>query len=86
MSHCDLCELKPLTKRYFEDDLIVICDCLTCQVPMVVLRRHTMSPTKEELERIEEKVKEIFGEEKFKGFRKKQRNIFDHMHYHILLN
>ncbi len=50
-----LCEAEELTEWYYEDDLIYICDCLSCEVPMAVIKRHDVEPTEEERLRIARK-------------------------------
>ena len=80
---CELCKAEKLTKWYYEDDIIWIADCLICRIPMVVLRKHKNTLSKDEEEHINLKVKELFGEN-FQ-FRKEQRRIKDHLHWHILL-
>ena len=78
---CDLCNLEHKTRWYHADDKIIICDCSTCNIPMVVLRRHTMKPTEEEVEHIRSVSKRLFGDV---VFRVNQRRIPDHLHWHLL--
>lgn len=78
---CDLCKLEKKTKWYYYDDDIVICDCITCNVPMVVLREHTMFVSPKMVEKIIRVVNHIFG--KNYKFRTIQRTIPDHFHWHI---
>lgn len=80
---CDLCNLPRLTPWYYEDEYCVICDCKTCGVPMVVLRRHSMEPVARELASIAEHVMLLYGPDV--RLRLAQRQIADHMHWHILL-
>lgn len=83
---CPLCIRKQKTQWIYEDELISIFYCESCGVPLVVLNRHTMSPTEEELNRMEDKAdewgKEIYGEGRF-FIDRDQRKIRDHLHYHI---
>lgn len=58
---CELCNLERKTKWYYEDDFIVICDCLTCRIPMVVLKKHTTEISSYEEAVISQKIHEIFG-------------------------
>ena len=81
---CKLCLNEKLTKRYYEDNLIWIANCLTCNIPMVVLKEHKMNLIEEEENKIINKIKEIFGNNI--TFRKNQRQILDHLHWHILIN
>jgi len=49
---CPLCriyeEREIITRYYYENNIVIIVDCKTCGVPMVVLKRHTDIPTAEE--------------------------------------
>ncbi len=44
---CPLCKAEELTHRYFDDEEFWIADCLTCGVPMAVLRGHSIDPSDE---------------------------------------
>lgn len=77
---CPLCELAHLTHRHYEDDLVVVLDCVTCNVPMGVLRRHSMEPTSEETQRLIGKLKELFPGRRLD---KNQRKIPEHLHWHM---
>lgn len=81
---CELCVRDRVTRWYYEDDLVAIFDCKSpaCGLPMVVLKRHTMSPTPEEVEHMEAVARQAFGESV--TFRKNQRTIADHFHWHVL--
>lgn len=85
MSECELCGLERLTKWYYEDEDFIICDCLTCGVPMVVAREHTVEPEFLKGEGCEEILKEIC--ESLVGrkvrFRKSQRKVKGHWHWHL---
>ena len=78
---CALCDLEKKTKWHYEDDQIIICDCMTCNIPMVVLRRHTMTPTCGEIEHMKTISRQMFGDIMF---RVNQRRIHDHLHWHLL--
>jgi len=80
---CELCALEKLTDWHYEDDVIVICDCLTCRVPMLVFRRHGEIPFVEE-HHARQKVIELYGKRLIK-VRMKARQITHHRHWHILL-
>lgn len=58
---CELCNLERKTRWYFENSFMIICDCLTCGIPMVVLKRHTTEIASNEEAFINQKVHEIFG-------------------------
>ncbi len=85
MSHCDLCEAAPITKRHYEDDLCWIADCEICLVPMVVWRVHDASPppeVKATLHQLLAAVADpILGEGGWK-MDDNMRNIPDHYHAH----
>lgn len=77
---CELCEGRKETRRYYEDHLFWIADCKTCGVPMVVLRRHSVTPTREEKDFMKKALLHFAGP----GFRidQKRRSIPDHFHMH----
>lgn len=77
---CELCEHKILTGHYWWNDKIWIANCKTCKTPMVVWNKHTMDVDEEY---VISKVKKIFG--KNVRFRKEQRKIKDHFHWHIII-
>jgi len=83
---CDLCLLEKISTWYYEDDLLVVCDCIICRIPQVVLREHTMFPPTETLELMEDKLNTVANEfyENSAEFYidKNQRNIKDHIHWH----
>lgn len=57
---CDLCRAEKLTKWHYEDDIVYICDCKTCNIPMVVLKRHAKLPDKEEWLHIKWMINNLF--------------------------
>lgn len=84
---CELCELAPTTTWYAEVEApfgFVLLDCDSCDVPMVVLRRHTATPTAGELETMRAALAEVaatkFGEDWF--YDDNMRQIPDHYHGH----
>lgn len=79
---CLLCEIEKKTRWLYESDKIIICDCMTCNIPMVVVRRHTMKLKADELVEITTACKELFGGDY--EFRKDQRKIPDHLHWHVV--
>ena len=88
-SSCGLCRLvrgHVITKKYYSNFLITVVDCKTCQVPMVVLNRHSLDPNNIELAKMITKSVEIgdemFGKGKYVVDRN-QRCIKDHLHWHI---
>ncbi len=60
---CPLCRLvferELLTRLVYEDDLIIVVDCLVCQVPMAVLKQHRPSYTPEEKLHVERFFKQL---------------------------
>ena len=43
-THCDLCEAARITPWFYEDDVCWIAEREVCAVPMVVWRKHDVSP------------------------------------------
>lgn len=81
---CPLCKLAQgdiKTNLYFEGHKYMIVDCLSCKVPMVVVREHRELTPADHSE-ISFLVHELFGD----GFwiRWVQRKIMDHGHCHIM--
>jgi len=72
---CKLAAGNIKTKLYYQDKVVIV-------VPMIVLKRHTMKPNNFELGHMEMVAKELFGPNI--KFRKKPRQILDHLHWHIL--
>ncbi len=84
---CELCNLEKKTKWYCEDDTFVICDCESCKLPMIISKLHNTNmlilfPKVFEAW-VNGLVKGIF-KKKF-HFRKEQRKVKDHWHWHIIL-
>ncbi|MFH0883747.1 MAG: NAD-dependent epimerase/dehydratase family protein [bacterium] len=81
---CDLCGLvfdeEIKTTKYYEDDQIVIVDCLICQVPMAVLKEHRATFTEDEKTRLEKTFFDLFGKEGKPDW--EQRRIPEHAHVH----
>lgn len=82
---CPLCDPEKKTEWHYEDDVVRVINCDTCYTPMMVLRRHTMKPTLEELRHATRVVGKLFGPD-IDCIRTFQRDIEDHMHWHIFLN
>lgn len=88
-SGCELCRLvngNITTKKYYSNFLITVVDCKTCQVPMVVLNRHSLNPNNIELAKMITKSVDVGDEMIGKGnyvVDKGQRCIKDHLHWHI---
>ena len=81
---CELCNLEKKTKWYFEDGIVIVCDCLTCKIPMIVSKEHEVDmPFLFYESHFHDLIKRIFRK-KF-HFRKEARKIKDHWHWHIVL-
>ena len=82
MNKCALCDRKVLTRCYYEDDIVWIADCYSCHIPIIVLKRHTMEATKEELEHMNKVLDFLFPK---RVIRKEQKQIHDHLHWHVII-
>lgn len=80
---CGLCDLEHRTTWRYADDVLIICDCLTCGVPMVVFRRHGQLSLREDLH-ARQVVIGLYGKRLIK-MRTKARLIKDHQHWHLYL-
>lgn len=82
---CPLCRLARgfdrVTKVYFEDEKVIVVDCKTCGVPMIVLKRHTVYPTQEEVEHLKSVALKLFPNRRFRA---EPRSIKEHFHWHAL--
>lgn len=84
-SDCPLCNLVQgdfKTRIYWVDDISVCVDCLTCGIPMVVIKRHSAEMTEKELSHVMDKINLHFGDQIIK-IRTFPRQIKDHAHYHV---
>lgn len=82
---CELCDLangKVITKKYYEDDQFICVDCATCQIPMLVLKRHSAELTEEESNTANELLHSLFPNGKWR--KEGMRKIKDHFHAHII--
>jgi len=88
---CSLCLLERKTNVYIDNEYFIIMDCDSCHVPMIVWKEHTMDvpdPDKQIMEAFLIEVANQFYESwDGKGYfiDKKQREIFDHIHWHARL-
>jgi len=76
---CDLCKAWPGKKdlgKYY----ILICN--TCHVPMIVLREHRASVTKEEWQEVDEIRKKLYPDRKLR--KQGMRKILSHWHWHLV--
>ena len=85
---CELCNLEKKTKWYYEDEHIIICDCTICKIPQVILKEHTMKPTRyvemKMITKLTEVAREFYGHDNFR-IDTNQRKIPDHLHWHARL-
>lgn len=81
-STCPLCRLcfegEIISKFYYEDDKVIVVDCSTHSVPMVVLKRHTAEPTEEELSYMREVGERLFPGKGWRG----PASLLQHYHLH----
>jgi len=89
-SSCPLCRLyenREITTRfYFENDQVILVDCKTCGVPMVVLKRHTDNPSREEIKEMYWALLNKVPENQQKAgwqIENLMRSIPNHPHYHL---
>ena len=86
-NNCDLCHdpLPVIEKFYKETDGWIILDCMSCHVPMIVWKAHTMRVTQAIREDITEALTEVadkhFGKYLY-YIDKKQRAVPNHLHWH----
>lgn len=80
---CELCVLRRRTPWHYEDGVIVICDCLTCGVPMVVFRRHG-ELDESERHHARQTIMRLYGE-RLANIRMKARLVKNHEHWHLYL-
>lgn len=87
VDECELCDLvrgNIVTKVHWSSALSVCVDCLTCRIPLAVIRRHDSKVTDEEHEDIMNHALDIFGSD-FNGVRMIPRKIKTHAHYHLIV-
>ncbi len=82
---CELCEAGHLTTWYHEDEICWIADCEICAVPMVVWKRHGVTPPDAEVAHmigeLDRVARERFGDVEFTVDRV-MRQIKTHFHAH----
>jgi hypothetical protein len=81
---CELCEAKPVTRRYHEDAISWIADCKQCGVPMVVYREHGVMPPRRHLEHMLSNLR-LCGKPRRGGHYvdSKRTTIPEHWHAHL---
>jgi hypothetical protein len=78
---CLLCRARRLIKKYYEDRLFWIADCLHCGKPIIVLRSHAQNISERRKERAMEIIKSVFGDASH--FSAGMPLIKGHWHEHI---
>jgi hypothetical protein len=91
---CELCGLEKKTQWWHESNEFIVCKCMTCGIPMIVRRQHGVprdcdckkdKRMWDAVGKVAESIcRDVFGDQ-FVGFRKEQRKIKDHWHWHVLL-
>ena len=81
---CGLCNLDRKSTWYYEDDEFIICNCITCKIPMIVSKDHNRVIGTLDGLYLKGLVKGVFHGKNF-SFRKEQRKVKDHWHWHIIL-
>jgi len=76
---CPLCNLKKKTHWYFENDKYIICDCLTCKVPMYVWKSHEF-PTIQQRIKMYSDAQRRFPNRELSLLR---RTVPGHFHFHM---
>lgn len=76
---CPLCNLKKKTHWYYENELFIICDCLSCKVPMYVWKDHDNFPTVQQRIMMYTDANQRFSGRSISLLR---RSIKNHFHFH----
>jgi len=76
---CPLCDLEKKTHWYHENESFVVCECLSCEVPMYVWKSHVLVPTVVEQRTMYDDAKKRFPDRKIDLVR---RGVPDHFHFH----
>ena len=82
---CELCDLANgniVTSKYYEDDEFICVDCSTCHIPMLVLKAHSPTLTKEQEESANDLLNTLFPNKKWR--KEGMRKIKSHWHWHII--
>lgn len=76
---CNLCDGDIKTRLYYEDDMVIVVDCLVHEnSPIFVIKRHDSEATREELKKVEYLQKALFPERTFRSM----HSILTHWHSH----
>ncbi|MDO8674185.1 MAG: hypothetical protein Q7O66_22470 [Dehalococcoidia bacterium] len=79
-ANCPLCHAKKMSRWYHEDERLWIADCVICEVPMVVLKEHSMG-SEDDLDHMVRTAKDLFGDDCW--IDDIMRLIPDHRHFHV---
>lgn len=81
---CDLCEARPITKRYHEDAICWVADCKQCRVPMAVYKEHGVVPPSNHLKHMADMLK-LCAKPRRRGYvlDDSMLSIPDHYHIHL---
>ncbi len=84
-SNCELCNEARISPWLFEDDRLFVAICISCNLPMIVLRDHRCNIDEDEAVTMRQilarEAKEYFGEAPF-FIDEVMRQIPDHKHMH----
>jgi len=81
--NCELCKLargNVITRKYGETDAVIVVDCETCHVPLVVWKLHTAELSASQLVTFKVHARKILGNDYV--FKHGPRRIKDHYHEH----
>ena len=79
--NCELCNMAQKTHWHHEDENWIIADCITCNIPMLVYKDHSMKIPVDHLADALQICKHLFGSNI--SLRTNQRKIYDHWHVHV---
>lgn len=77
--NCPLCNLEMKTRWWYEDELWILCECLTCKVPMFVFKKHEQ-PTEQQVARA---VLMAMARYPGKIVDHRMRAVPNHYHFHV---
>ena len=81
MSDCGLCNLVP-EEILYEDDICAVVICYSCNVPMVVLKRHDSTASLEEEQHMRAVLHWLRSKEE-QYIDDQMRSIPEHKHMHL---
>jgi hypothetical protein len=80
---CELCQARPETRIYYQDALCWVADCKSCGTPMVVLRRHSTTPTPDEVAVMVKLLVEAAPPDQELKIDFQRRSVPGHWHAHL---